>query len=242
MATATYGRLASIAADQWGLITRRQAEAVGVSTTTLQRLSSSGGLDRLAQGVYHLPGAPMPDHADLRAAWLQLEPGIPAWERTPEQGVISHRSAASLYGLGELPADRHEFTLPMRRQSRRLDVRLHHRAVGAGQWGHLGGLLVTRPARIVSDLLWDREDPTTVAQLLADAARQVLDQPGRFAEELRPHAAGFGLRRGDGLALLRWLLDLAGDPEAPRYIRQAEASMERVAQEPSARAGAGTRG
>jgi predicted transcriptional regulator of viral defense system len=227
MATTTQSRLASIAADQWGLVTRRQAEGAGVSATTFRRLASSGRLERLAHGVYHLPGAPTPDHPDLRAAWLQLEPEIPAWQRTPEQGVASHRSAASLYGLGELPADRHEFTLPVRRQSRRADVRLHHRSVGSEQWIWLNGLPVTRPARIVSDLLWDREDPTAVAQLLAEAARQNLDHPGRFAAELRPHAAHFGLRRGDGLALLRWLLDLVDDPDAQRYLAQVRQSLDR---------------
>ena len=36
------------------------------------------------------------------------------------------------------------------------------------------------------------------------------------------HAAHFGLRRGDGVALLGWLLDLTGDPDAPRWIHQAE--------------------
>jgi hypothetical protein len=69
-------------------------------------------LKRVAQGVYHLAGAPIPDHIGLRAAWLQLVPDVPAWERTPAEGVVSHRSAAAVFGLGHLPADRHEFTLP----------------------------------------------------------------------------------------------------------------------------------
>ena len=66
----------------------------------------------------------MPDLAALRAAWLQLAPGVPAWQRCADQGVVSHRSAAAVFGLGHLPADVHEFTLPARRQSRRGDVRL----------------------------------------------------------------------------------------------------------------------
>lgn len=230
--TPTYGRLANIAADQWGLITRRQGEAAGVSAATLQRLAGTGGgLERLAHGVYRLAGAPLPDHAELRAAWLQLAPEIPAWQRTPEQGVVSHRSAARLYGLGDLPADRHEFTLPVRRQSRRADVRLHHRALSPGQWIRLQGLPVTRPSRIASDLLWDREDPAAVAQITADAIREVFDYAGTFADELGPHAAHFGLRRGDGLAVLRWLLDLVGDPQTAMYMEQAEAHDRRASAE-----------
>ena len=91
----TLSRIARIAEDQWGLITRRQAEAAGVSQATLHRLAKTGILDRVAHGVYRLAGVPPPDYLDLRAAWLQFAPEVPAWERTPEQGVVSHRSAAA---------------------------------------------------------------------------------------------------------------------------------------------------
>src|SRR5882757_746596 len=102
----TASKLAELAEDQWGLLTRRQAEASGISPATLQRLSAEGGpLKRMTQGVYHLAGAPLADHATLRAAWLALAPETLAWERRPEQGVVSHRSAAAIHGLGELPAD-----------------------------------------------------------------------------------------------------------------------------------------
>ena len=163
---ATLSRIARIAEDQWGLITRRQAEGTGISQATLQRLAKTGILDRVAHGVYRLTGAPLPDYLDLRAAWLQLAPEVPAWERTPEQGVVSHRSAAVLYGLGHLPADRHEFTLPERRQSRRPDVRLHHRTIRPDEWIVLHGMPVTRPARIAADLLGDKEDPRLSRRLL----------------------------------------------------------------------------
>jgi predicted transcriptional regulator of viral defense system len=101
-------------------VTRRQAENVaGLAPATFARLASDGSiLERVAHGVYHLTGAPLPDHLDLRAAWLQLAPEVPAWERRPDQGVISHRSAAALYGIGHLPADTHDFTLPARQQTR----------------------------------------------------------------------------------------------------------------------------
>jgi hypothetical protein len=227
----TLSRLARIAEDQWGLVTRRQAERAGVSRATLQRLATTGVLDRVAQGVYRLTGAPPPDHLDLRAAWLQLAPEVPVWERTPEQGVVSHRSAAALYGLGHLPADRHEFTLPVRRQSRRSDVRLHHRPVQPSERTVVQGMPVTRPSRIAADFLGDREDPEAVAQVIADAIRSVYDYPGTFADALRPHAARCGFRRGDGLALLRWLLDTIGDTETSRWMEEARARVARSSAE-----------
>lgn len=218
MRYSTISRLGQIAQDQWGLVTRRQAERAGVSPATLQRLASAAVLERMAQGVYHLAGAPTPDHLELRAAWLQLAPEVLGWRRAPAEGVVSHRSAAALYGLGHLPADRHEFTLPIRRQSRQADVRLHNRQIADADWISLRGLPVTRPARIAADLLSDREDPEAVAHVVADAVRGAYDYPGSFAQTLAPHAAKFGHRRQDGLALLRWLLDLVGDPQTSEWI------------------------
>lgn len=225
----TVRRIASLAEDQWGLITRRQAQSAGIPDTTLERLTAEGSiLERIAQGVYRFTGAPPPDHADLRAAWLQLAPDVPAWERTIRDGVVSHRSAGALYGIGDLPADKHDFTIPERRQSRRRDVRLHIRKLQPSEWVELRGLPVTRPSRIASDLLRDREDPEAVARLVADAVREVFDYPGTFAESLGPLASGFGLRRDDGLALLRWLLGLVGDRDTSRWMEDARAHIARA--------------
>jgi Transcriptional regulator, AbiEi antitoxin len=219
----TVAKLAGIAEDQWGLITRRQAEGAGVSPATLQRLSAGGVLERVAHGVYHLAGAPPPDHVPLRAAWLQLAPDTLVWQRQPEQGIVSHRSAAAVYGLGHLPADVHEFTLPVRRQVRRPDVRIHRGQLDDGEWIILRGLPVTRPSRIASDLLADREDPEAVGHIVADALRGVFDYAGTVSEALAPHATSLGLRRGDGVAVLRWLLDLVGDPETETWMEDARA-------------------
>ncbi len=226
----TVPRLARLAQDQWGFVTRRQAENAGVSPATIQRLADKGVLERVANGVYRLSGAPIPDHPDLRAAWLQLAPDVPAWRRATDQGVVSHRSAAALYRLGHLPADLHEFTLPVRRQSRRVDVRLHRGKLKPTEHNTLGGLPVTRPARIASDLLRDKEDPQSVAHVVNDAIRGAFDYPGKFADSLAPHAAAFGLRRRDGVALLRWFLDLVGDPGAKDWLAEAREHVDRNVQ------------
>ncbi len=226
----TARKLARLAEDQWGLLTRRQAEAAGVSPSTVQRLSRPGGvLERTAHGVYHLAGAPLPPHPGLRSAWLALAPGTPAWERSPAQGTISHRSAAELWGLGDLSADRHEFTLPKRRQTRQADVRLHRGHLGEGETAVLGGLPVTSPARTATDLLADREDPEAVARVVADALRGKKEWAGNFRAALAPRAAQLRFRRSDGLAVLAWLLDLSDEPGAQHWIEDAETSMTEIA-------------
>ncbi len=231
----TLDRIAQLAEDQWGLFTKRQAEATGMAWTTLSRLAVSGAAERIAHGVYRLRGAPVVDHLALRAAWMQLDPDTPAWERRPESGVVSHRSAADLYGVGHLPADIHEFTVPRRRQSRRPDVRFHRGRLDDTEWIRLRGLPVTRPSRIAADLLAAQEDPEAVAQVIADALRVGADDPIGFAETIASRAARFGLHRSDGLSLLTWLLDLTGDSERGRWLDQARTAIASGA--PDGRAG-----
>jgi predicted transcriptional regulator of viral defense system len=219
----TLSVLADLGEEQWGLFTRRQAEATGLAWSTLARLTADGGAERVARGVYRLRGAPSVDHLDLRAAWLQLAPETPAWKRTAATGVVSHRSAASLYGFGHLPADVHQFTLPVRRQSRRGDVRLHRGKLIDEEWTMLRGLPVTRPSRIAVDLLAHREDLAAVGHLIADALRGGHEHPRITAAAIAPLAARFAQRRGDGAALLSWLLELGGAHESERRRWRAAA-------------------
>ncbi len=220
----TLSRLTEMAEEQWGLVTRQQALGLGVARRTLDRLTAPEGiLQKVAHGVYRLRGAPPPDHEALRAAWLQLAPDVPVWERVEAQGVVSHRSAADMYGVGHLPEERREFTVPARHQPRRPDVKTHRRKLTETEWNILRGLPVTRPARIASDLLYDNEDPGAVAHIITDSLRNVYESPTAVAYTLAPHAGKFGLRRRDGLALLQWMLDLVGDPERELWISEARA-------------------
>ena len=178
--------------------------------STLARLTAHGAVvERVAHGVYRLRGAPPSDHLELRAAWLQLAPAVPAWQRQAGSGV------------GHLPADVHEFVLPRRRQSRRADVRLHRAGVEASDWAYVRGLPATRPARIVTDLLAAHEDPEAVGQVVADALRGRLEQSAAVVRAVAPVAARFGFPRDDGAALLGWLLDLTGAPERATWLSAA---------------------
>ncbi|MEO5919212.1 MAG: type IV toxin-antitoxin system AbiEi family antitoxin domain-containing protein [Candidatus Limnocylindrales bacterium] len=208
-------RIRDVAEGQWGLVTLQQAGAARVAWRSLSRLVEGGLLERVARGVYRVRGAAEPDHLGLRAAWLQLDPARPAWERLddPDVAVVSHASAAALYGVGDLRADAHEFTLPSRRQTRRADVRVHRGRVPPEQRVILGGLPATRAGRMIGDLLADHVDPDAVARITAEVLERVLDYPHVVAASLAPHAHRFGAPRGDGLALLDELLWRAGSRE-----------------------------
>jgi Transcriptional regulator, AbiEi antitoxin len=217
-------RIRDLAEGQWGLVTLQQARAAGIAWRSLTRLVEAGLLERVAHGVYRIRGTAEPDHLELRAAWLQLDPARPAWRRLddPNVAVVSHTSAASLYGVGDLRADVHEFTLPQRRQTRRPDVRIHRGTVPQDRRILLGGLPTTRAAWMIGQLLADHIDMDAVAEITREVLERVLDYPRVVAEAVGPYAARFGLERGDGLGFMDELLRRAGAPnrEALAEARQ----------------------
>ncbi len=193
---------AEVAEDQWGLVTRAQALAAGVPRATFARLVAAGALVRVAHGVYRIAGGLDPGHLDLRAAWLQLDPLTPAWQRvrSDEVAVVSHRSGAELYGLGDLIADTHAFGVPERTQTRHRDVRLYLRQVPIGDRDVVEGLLVTRAHRIVADLLARYEDGSAVATIAVEAVRRGLTTPGQIAASVAPLARRYHVGNGAALA------------------------------------------
>jgi hypothetical protein len=205
-------RISSLSESQWGLVTLRQAQGVGVGWSSVAQLTRDGRLERVAHGVYRVRGSGEPDHQDLRAAWLQLDPDRPAWERLTDRdvAVVSHVSAAAMHGVGVLRPDVHEFTLPARRQTRRSDVRLHRGRMPRDRWAVLRGLPVQTPGWMLGDLLADHVDPSNVAEIAAEVLDRGYDDPRAVADSLAPHASRFDLPRGDGAALLDHLLRLAG--------------------------------
>ncbi len=222
-------RIRDVAEGQWGLVTLQQARVADVGWSGVTRLVEAGLLERVAHGVYRVRGAAEPDHLGLRAAWLQLDPGRPAWERLDDRdlAVVSHTSAASLYGVGDLRADVHEFTMPRRRQTRRADVRIHRGRIADEQRLLLRGLPVTRAGRMIADLLGDHVDPDSVAQITVEVLDRVLDHPGVVAECVRPYASRFGFARGDGVALLDDLLRRAGQRDRATLVREGPAAIGR---------------
>ena len=80
------------------------------------------------------------------------------------------------------------------------------------------------PGRRAGRHLYIQEDPGAIGQIIADALRSVFDYPGAMVSAIAPYAAAYGLRRGDGLGLIGWLLDLSGDREREVWLAEAAAS------------------
>lgn len=212
-----------VAADQWGMVTTAQAVAAGVDRTTLARLVDAGLLQSPTRGVYVVPAA-SPTHIDERAAWLRLHPRRPAWQRQAleaDGGVLSHRSAAKLHGLGDLISDGVDIIVPRRRTTREPHVRLRRGTLTPPEVTVIDGLPVTTIERTILDLLAERTDGGHVGDVIADALRRNDLDLEALAAKAGVHAAKYGVRGRDGHALLRHLLAQASDADARRRDQMA---------------------
>jgi hypothetical protein len=108
---------------QGGVITRRQALAVGLPATTVESWVQTGRWTRLARGIYATSGGPPSREALLWAALLRAGPGA----------VLSHQTAAELCGLPPGGAPAIHVTVPARRNPAR--------------GGTMAGVVVHRSAR-----------------------------------------------------------------------------------------------
>lgn len=205
--------LAELSASQWGMVTTAQAAERGVQRLDLSRLAKAGHLERLAHGVYRDAGAPSDEYQSLRAAWLAADPSRTAEARLGDLVggvVVVGPSAASLHGAGDLPADRHELSSPVRRQTQRPSISYRQQQLEPADVTIAHGLPVTTIERTIADLVGARTDLSLVAGVLRDAARGRNLDTGRLSDLLGPLAARNGHRKDDGTALLDRLTTLAG--------------------------------
>lgn len=190
-------------------MTTSQAEAVGVDRGTLFELVRLGALERARHGIYRLTMAPPSPHDHIRAVWLQAEPG----PLRPEQrrAAVCRQTAAELYGIGDLFPPAIQMTLPVPRRTNQRDVRFYSASLAAEDIGWVDAIRVTRPARIVSDLLGDGyADLEHIGAIAVDAVSDGVLTPAELIEACAPHARRFGLPHGDGEALARIIWDGAG--------------------------------
>ncbi|MFJ8955146.1 LacI family DNA-binding transcriptional regulator [Streptomyces sp. NPDC102381] len=181
---------------QWGLVTNAQAKQCGVQGVQLLRLERAGSLRSVEHGVYLLTEAPTPEHLRIKVAWLRLEPGASPVQRrdTPASGVVSHRSACELLGLGgrDLPPGPVELTLPVRRTTRDKGVRLHRLPLGAKDVTVRDGLPVTTAGRTVVDLLRAGAEADHVGRVRAEAVDQGLAEVEELAARMVPFLSKCG--------------------------------------------------
>lgn len=209
VADSTLARLGPLAERRWGLVTTAQAQSAGVSRKQLARMAASGALERVAQGVYRMAGAPPPEHEAIYATWLALGGATAPRTQTGVAPVVAAgQTAAVVHGIGDFLPGGLDFIVPARKGTRLAGVRLRIRPLTSQEVIPVGGLPALTVERTLADLVESGTDLSLVAGAARDAVRDgTLTAPDCLAAYLDPVAAR---RNSDGRTLAGDLLELAG--------------------------------
>ncbi|MFT4213876.1 MAG: type IV toxin-antitoxin system AbiEi family antitoxin domain-containing protein [Microbacterium sp.] len=202
MAGSTIAKLGAIAAERWGMVTTAQAASAGISRKTLSSLTTSGALERLAQGVYRMAGAPaaMLEIDTIRIHWLALGGTTSV--------IAAGRSAAALHEIGDWLPGASEFVAATRRTTRIDGVRIRIRSLEAKDTVFVDGMPTMTVERTIADLVESQEDLSLVSDAVAQAIqRGTLLRPDRLKEMLEPLAHRY--REPSGAALVERLSEAA---------------------------------
>jgi very-short-patch-repair endonuclease len=182
-------RIASLAAEQFGVVARRQLRAIGLTETGIARRVESGRLHRVRRGVYAVGYPVVGRHARWLAAVLACGPGA----------LLSHSSAGALWGLRPSDATYVDVTVPGPSRRRGAGLRVHRAShLGAEEAGTHAGIPVTSAARTVLDLAASIHDDRALQRVLDRAEVLRLTDVPRLvavAEAHRGHHGAVRLRQ-----------------------------------------------
>jgi very-short-patch-repair endonuclease len=211
--------IARKATSQSGPITRQQLTEAGLTQSAVNRRTAKGALHRVYRGVYLVGHEALAPRARETAALLAAG----------ETAVISHVSAANLWGIAAVEDEGIHVTVIGRRRRSRPGLIVHYASsLDPRDVRRLHGLPVTAPARTIVDLAatgyrdLDRAFGEAHAQRLVTAheIEQLLERTGPRAgtrairDLLSDNASGF--TRSQAERLLRALLQSANLP-MPRF-------------------------
>lgn len=182
--------MARLARRQKGLVTTAQLQAAGLGHAAIGRRVEAERYVRLYTGVYFVGAGPVP----VRSQWLA---GVLA---AGSRAVLSHESAAGLWGIGpEVVLPVHvTVPAPVHRRSRR-GLRVHTSALlTAAEVAMRDGIPVTSPLRTLADLPAHAYDRAANAALVA---RLVTTLPGRARTRSGAERRFLRLLRAHGLPL-----------------------------------------
>lgn len=134
--------MAELAKQQYGVVARRQLLALGMSGKSVDGRVGRGHLHEVFRGVYVFGSRRISRRGRWMAAVLAGGEGV----------VLSHRSAARLWRLLPLAAERIDLTCPPGRIVRREGIVSHESAVQDDEWLTKDGIPVTSPFRTIFDL------------------------------------------------------------------------------------------
>ena len=165
-----FGVLMTIAQDQQGYFTTKQAIGAGYADNTHPYHVRAGNWVRVWRGTYRMTHFPSPEDGLMMACLL--------WTRGRDEkplAAMSHQTALSLFELGDFnPAKIHMIVPPTFRRNSRPPkaVVLHRATLAPGELTHLRGLAVCRPLRALCDVAAIHPDSVDDFRPVAAEARR----------------------------------------------------------------------
>ena len=162
--------LMTIAQDQQGYFTTKQAIEAGYADNTHPYHVRAGNWERVRRGIYRMTHLPLPEDGEMML-WL-------LWSRGRDEkpmAAMSHETALSLFELGDFnPAKIHMTVPPTFRRNSRLpkSVVLHRARFASGEVTQLRGLTVCRPLRALCDVAGSNPNSIDDLKPAAKEARQ----------------------------------------------------------------------
>lgn len=141
-------RLAELATRQYGVVSSSQLETIGISQHRASREAMAGRLHRLYQGVYAVGHLAPNVHGRLFGAVLACGPGA----------LLSHESAAWLYGISIRQPTTPEVTTTHTVRHSRQEIRVHSaKAIAPADRAEPEGIPATAVPRLLLNLAADNE-------------------------------------------------------------------------------------
>jgi hypothetical protein len=199
-------RAARLARAQYGLVSSRDTDAVGLSPDQVAVRLRARGWQRRERGLYVLPGAPPPSWRQHAMAAVLL--GGPS-------AVASHVTAAALHGLTTPPLLPH-ITVPSSASARTKLARVHRADVAATDRVVVDGIPCTTASRAIVE---------SASRLDRPGLEHLVDQAlcgGRASAESIIAALERAGVRWPGARLVRSALDVwasAIEPGSPAEVR-----------------------
>jgi very-short-patch-repair endonuclease len=190
---------------QHGMVAHRQLREFGLGRSSIRWRVKSGRLHPVRRGVYAVGRPEMSRHGRWMGALLACGPG----------SVLSHGSAAALWGFGDEPRGLIEVSLPLEMRSRRPGIRAHRRTtLGPGDVTEHEGVPVTTPIRTLID------QAIRLAPARLERAVNEADKLERVRADVL-YAALDDYSGEPGVGTLRKLLD-------PLHFRLSDSELERA--------------
>jgi predicted transcriptional regulator of viral defense system len=165
--------LYALAEEHDGLLTSKEARALGIRDSVLVRLTQRGRLERMSRGVYRIAHYPADRLAQYREAVLWAQ----ASHHGPERVALSHETALILYGISDVNPSRVHLTVPKSARLRREHpewIMIHRADLTEQEVSQHEGIPVTTVGRSIMDVLSTTRRTDIVRQAITDALREGL--------------------------------------------------------------------